>query len=121
MIFAAALLLIVPAQVDASNAAGGQQFREVHDGAARSDGLRVLNGYLQPILPSAKALQCDALIAAKLGVDEAVYVGTCTAGGRSAMLICADTGVGEFAVTDWRGASDRTAMIAFAVKNCPGG
>lgn len=94
------------------------------DSPSATAGLATLNSYLTPLSPSVSAVRCDLLIQAGPGSAETIYAGICTLRSDARIMACGDTGIGEFALTPWRGKADaaaRARLVTFANANCPGG
>ena len=81
---------------------------------------RTLDGYLNRIGSSARVASCPTLLWSHPGTIEEVYVGDCRLTNHSEVVMCGDTGIGEFGLS-WGEGGDRDRLIRFAHANCPGG
>jgi hypothetical protein len=87
-------------------------------------GLEVLNGYLKPLSPAIETTGCDLLIERHPGRVEEIFAGICRLKSGAHVMVCGDTGVGEFGLTPWRGGvtpPTRDLLVRFTNANCPGG
>ena len=81
----------------------------------------VFNGYLHQLGSKAHISSCDKLLAAHLGSVEDVYVGNCRLTTGPKVVMCGDTGVGEFGLNLLLYGGSDADLVAFSKKNCPGG
>lgn len=95
-------------------------FRDAGDAQVRKDAFQTLDGYLKLIGSAATVSDCKTLLWSHPGTVEGVYVGDCRLTNQAEVIMCGDTGVGEFGLS-WGEGGDRDRLVAFAHANCPGG
>ena len=64
------------------------------------------------------------MIMADPGSVESIYAGVCRLRSKARVMVCGDTGVGEFGLTPFKSEADapaRTILVRFTQSNCPGG
>lgn len=81
----------------------------------------VFNGYLHQRGSKAHIPSCEKLLTAHLGSVEDVYVGNCRLTTGLKLVLCGDTGVGEFDLNLVLYAGSDADLVAFSKNNCPGG
>lgn len=102
----------------------GPSFTDMSHPAQVKAAVAVLNGYLVPLSPQVAVTQCELLIEAHPGTVESIYAGVCHLQSGARVMVCGDTGIGEFGLTSWRGSADaatRELLLRFTRANCPGG
>jgi hypothetical protein len=81
----------------------------------------VFNGNLHQLGSKAHISSCEKLLTAHLGSVEDVYVGNCRLTTGRRVVMCGDTGVGEFGLNLLFYGSSDADLVAFSKTNCPGG
>jgi hypothetical protein len=94
-----------------------QDSRNLQD---RQAAFRTLDGYLKRIGSGARVASCKTLLWSHPGTVEGIYVGDCRLTNHTEVVMCGDTGIGEFALS-WSEGGGRDRLITFAHANCPGG
>lgn len=119
---AGAILLtsVAQAALAADNAEEALPFRDVTDAALKAKAMRTLNGSLQLIGRDAKIRNCSILLWSHPGRLETVYSGMCELETGHTVVICGDTGIGEFGVGE-SFSPTKDGVAEFARNNCPGG
>ncbi len=104
---------------------GGSNFSDVDHALDRVYAIKVFNGYLSPLSRSVNVTGCDLLVGYRTGSVEIIYAGVCQLKSRARVMLCGDTGIGEFALTPWHGQratpDTRIEVLKFTQANCPGG
>jgi len=114
------LASIAPAVIAVNNADEGLQFKEVNDAAMRASAMTTLNGYLRGIGRDAGIRDCSILLWSRPGKIETIFGGLCRTRTGHSIIVCGDTGVGEFALSESFNLT-KDGVVQFARDNCPGG
>jgi len=99
-------------------------FEDVTNSSLIKTAIGVLNGYLVPLSPAVAVTRCEMLIGTHRGEVEDIFVGVCELKSAARVMVCGDTGIGEFGLTPWHGGVTkvtRSVLLRFAEANCPGG
>lgn len=87
--------------------------------------LAVFNGYLKSEHLHLEPKACNLLLSATPGRVETIYTGICRLKNGAQIMICGDTGVGEFGHAPWRmranQADTRKALLTWTSDHCGGG
>lgn len=85
----------------------------------------LLNGDLKPEHLHLGRHACDVLLSATPGRVETIYTGVCRLKDGAKIMICGDTGVGEFGYKPWTGkanaADTKKALLDWTGDHCGGG
>ncbi len=93
-------------------------YREVNDAKSVLRATSLFNSYLAKLGMKPHVSHCSRLLTAHLGTVEDIYVGECRLTNGHDLVLCADTAVGEFALSYNLRPDD---IERFAKANCPGG
>lgn len=96
------------------------KFDDVNDADIRSSAIKVLDDGLRNIDAHAEIDSCSILLYATPGKIETVYAGMCELKSGHAVVICGDTGIGEFGVSE-SFSPVKGGVAEFAQNTCPGG
>lgn len=96
-----------------------------HDQQEIKSATAVFNGYLMNIYGKLIIRRCDMVVAAHPGGVENVYAGICRIKSGGTIIVCGDTSIGEFALSNCSDRnlidnSTRMPLLGFAKTNCPG-
>lgn len=96
------------------------KFDDVKDDDVRDSAIKILNDGLQNIDAHAEINDCSILLYATPGKVETVYAGACELKSGHAVVICGDTGIGEFGLSE-AFSPGKGGVAEFAQNTCPGG
>ena len=95
-------------------------FQDVTAAAIKVTALKTLNEGLQRIGRDAKIRDCSILLWSRAGHTEVIFGGVCELQTRRRVVLCGDTGVGEFSLAE-AFSPTRDGIAEFIRNNCPGG
>jgi hypothetical protein len=98
----------------------GQAAVRVEDQQARDQAIKLINNDLLNIGKDVSLRNCPLLMTYYKAKFETIYGGACILNNGTKVVLCTDTGIGQFALTE--SASALEAYVAtFMGQNCPGG
>lgn len=95
-------------------------FKDITNPEVRASAIETFNDGLHNIDPNANVETCDMLIYAHPGTVETIYSAICSLKSSHTVVICGDTGVGEFGLAESFSATKKY-LAEFARNICPGG
>jgi hypothetical protein len=92
------------------------QFNAITGIQPRAAARHLFDDGLKRVGSKARVSNCVRLLSAHVGRVENIYTAKCALSNGAQLMMCADTAIGEFALSENSG-----DLIEFAHANCPGG